>query len=89
MSWNKFCSVDDDYSFYDTDMYAKYRQYLSEWYDELNKNKIDAKPKPSHIFCKNCNSNEIWIDVRQIRSGDEGATTFFKCSKCKDKWTMN
>lgn len=39
--------------------------------------------------CKFCNSNELIFAVKQIRSGDEPATTFVSCLVCKRKWRQD
>lgn len=33
--------------------------------------------------CPKCNHNEAYFWSSQTRSGDEPATSFFKCTKCK------
>lgn len=36
--------------------------------------------------CKFCPSTEVCFAIRQIRAGDEGATTFLHCVVCDKKW---
>lgn len=71
----------DDYFFI---YYPK--QVILEEYNLYQFKNLKSKPKVGHTVCKKCNSNEIWINVVQTRSGDEGATTFFKCNNCKSLW---
>jgi DNA-directed RNA polymerase subunit M/transcription elongation factor TFIIS len=86
MSWNNFCKSN-------TDSYLKQNEEIVKKFNEwVNDNKLKQQirlPKPSHLICRKCKSNLIWIDVRQVRSGDEGATTFCKCSQCNYCWKMN
>ena len=88
MSWQTFCStVDDSYFFTSDEIKNAFRQKIVDFHSTQNLTR--AAPKPSYVTCRKCNSNSIWLDVKQVRSGDEGATTFAECSKCKAKWTMN
>uniref|UniRef100_A0A1D1YB56 DNA-directed RNA polymerase subunit n=1 Tax=Anthurium amnicola TaxID=1678845 RepID=A0A1D1YB56_9ARAE len=34
-------------------------------------------------ICPNCGHNELEYYTKQLRSADEGATTFYECRKCK------
>lgn len=87
MSWHNFCTGPKLYNKYFQDASAFAEEIMSE---HMSKKNIQTQePKPSHITCKNCGSNKIWIDVKQVRSGDEGATTFCKCFVCNKRWTMN
>lgn len=36
--------------------------------------------------CKNCGSLKVTENSVQTRSADEGATSFFFCTKCKNSW---
>lgn len=47
----------------------------------------DVKPGP--FTCKKCGSNRVLQTERQLRSGDEAATQFFKCAGCKHKWVVH
>ncbi len=47
----------------------------------------DVKPGP--FVCKKCGSNRVLQTERQLRSGDEAATQFFKCAGCKHKWVVH
>jgi DNA-directed RNA polymerase subunit M/transcription elongation factor TFIIS len=38
------------------------------------------------IICKNCGSDQINVQSRQVRSADEATTKFFTCLKCGNKW---
>lgn len=87
MSWYKFCNDSELYNGLYKDAIEYSKQIFNEYNDK--KNKIPLEPKPSHLQCKKCGSKKIWIDIRQVRSSDEGATTFCQCHDCKSKWTIN
>ena len=36
--------------------------------------------------CDDCNNTEAYFWTLQTRSGDEGETRFFKCTKCSKVW---
>lgn len=36
--------------------------------------------------CPKCNHSEAFWWVRQMRSGDEAPTTFYRCTKCDHRW---
>ena len=36
--------------------------------------------------CRFCSSNELVFVAKQLRSGDEPATIFFRCVSCKKNW---
>jgi DNA-directed RNA polymerase subunit M/transcription elongation factor TFIIS len=38
------------------------------------------------IVCKNCGSDQINVQSKQVRSADEATTKFFTCLKCGNKW---
>jgi DNA-directed RNA polymerase subunit M/transcription elongation factor TFIIS len=83
MSWNKFCTINDDYN----NCLLKFDCLYFKLQQECQKNSaILQKPKASYATCHKCKSNKIWIDDRQVRSGDEGSTAFFKCSECNHEW---
>jgi DNA-directed RNA polymerase subunit M/transcription elongation factor TFIIS/DNA-directed RNA polymerase subunit H (RpoH/RPB5) len=39
------------------------------------------------IECNRCGSKKVYTYSKQVRSGDEGYTTFAECINCKLKWT--
>ena len=41
------------------------------------------------VQCRNCKSRDVKMENRQIRSADEGMTTFFCCRPCGYRWTLN
>jgi hypothetical protein len=45
--------------------------------------------KPGAFTCKKCGSRRVLQTERQLRSGDEAATQFFKCADCKHKWIIH
>jgi DNA-directed RNA polymerase subunit RPC12/RpoP len=45
--------------------------------------------KPGAFSCKKCGSRRVLQTERQLRSGDEAATQFFKCADCKHKWIIH
>jgi len=36
--------------------------------------------------CPKCGNDKAYFHSVQMRSGDEGETSFFKCTKCKHTW---
>lgn len=47
------------------------------------------KPAIGMYTCKRCGSTDTDSTEAQARKGDEGATTFIRCSKCKYSWNCN
>lgn len=45
--------------------------------------------QPGAFTCKKCGSRRVLQTERQLRSGDEAATQFFKCADCKHKWIVH
>ena len=39
--------------------------------------------------CPRCENNKAYFMMIQIRGGDEPATKFFKCTKCKYNWRVD
>jgi DNA-directed RNA polymerase subunit M len=47
----------------------------------------DSIPMPkTAASCPNCGHNEAYYWTVQTRRGDEGATEFYRCTKCKHTW---
>lgn len=40
------------------------------------------------IKCKKCQSDNIYSESRQTRSGDEAMTIFYECLNCGNKWKV-
>ena len=58
-----------------------------------NKNKINVlKKDASNVWpkvketCPKCGNDEAYTHTVQMRSGDEGETIFFRCTKCSYQW---
>lgn len=45
----------------------------------------EALPK-TKTKCPNCGNNEAVWWMRQMRSGDEAPTVFYRCTKCRHSW---
>lgn len=41
------------------------------------------------IQCRKCKSTDVIYESRQVRSADEGTTTFCICKQCGQKWTIH
>ena len=66
---------------YDKNEETIYKEYLRE---------TTERPVVSNVYqCKSCKQMKIYIELIQIRSGDEGKTAFFECANCHNKWTVN
>jgi transcription factor S len=47
----------------------------------------DSIPMPvTRASCPKCNNNDAYYWTVQTRRGDEGATEFYRCTKCKHTW---
>ncbi|CAB4313534.1 unnamed protein product [Prunus armeniaca] len=51
--------------------------------EKVQLQKTDAKT------CEKCGHNEHTYYSRQMRSADEGATTFYVCTNCQHQFTEN
>ena len=40
-------------------------------------------------LCPSCQHSKAFYEQRQTRSGDEGATIFYTCEKCKHVWKVD
>lgn len=64
-------------------------QMLDEAFAIVDDDAELAKVEPGPFKCKKCGSNRILQTERQLRSGDEAATQFFKCAGCKNRWIVH
>lgn len=65
-----------------------------ENYKKLQKEKDDFLDKPidvdeSIMDCPKCKSKKTYSYSKQVRSSDEGFTTFSFCFNCQNKWRIN
>jgi transcription factor S len=49
-------------------------------------NSDDVYPIAKDAECGKCGNKEAYYWLVQTRAGDEAATKFFKCTKCKHIW---
>lgn len=54
--------------------------------EKINENEDDKFVEEGEVTCGKCGCKKITKTELQTRSGDEGATTFYKCTKCKSRW---
>ncbi|EZG45940.1 DNA-directed RNA polymerase subunit [Gregarina niphandrodes] len=54
--------------------------------DAVSLEKELAKNPKTPAVCPECSHKEAYFYQLQIRSGDEGATTFFQCTHCHARW---
>ena len=40
------------------------------------------------IICRKCNSDQVYSESRQLRSGDEAASILYSCLNCGAKWRV-
>ena len=50
-----------------------------------NKEESNILPK-THIKCPECENNEAYWILRQMRGSDEPESRFYTCTKCGKKW---
>lgn len=41
------------------------------------------------IKCKQCGSDNVYVESRQVRSADEAMTKFYTCLNCGNKWRFD
>lgn len=41
------------------------------------------------VVCSRCHSDNVFVETKQLRSGDEGATNLYTCLRCGSKWKVN
>lgn len=66
--------------------------YPADWENETQRltSSIIEKCEPNSVYiCPKCNEKKVFATQRQVRSGDEGATSFFRCCNCGYIWQEN
>lgn len=81
---------------HDVSMYEDINEYIFSFPEfEINKLKdqfyIDKQKdgvtwSKSSVRCGRCKENNVVYYEKQIRSGDEGMTSFFNCLNCQNRW---
>ncbi|CAI0439369.1 unnamed protein product [Linum tenue] len=51
--------------------------------------KMEVKDMEINKKCEKCSNTKLKFSTRQMRSADEGQTTFFHCSVCSHTFTEN
>lgn len=71
---------------YASDFYTSYRvREDKNATDLLVQEEVPEGPN----MCKTCKSRRIRVTTAQSRSGDEGMTNSYECTKCGDTWKIN
>ena len=63
--------------------------YPSEWENESKRltSSIIEECEPNSVReCPRCGKQTINVKSRQVRSGDEGETSFYTCCNCGYNW---
>ena len=47
------------------------------------------KKNTEGVVCGICHSDNVYVETKQLRSGDEGATNLYTCLRCGSKWKVN
>lgn len=67
-----------------------YEHFPKEWENEtirLKTSIVDNNlTSNTPIKCKHCNRANVYAITKQVRSGDEGETTFYTCLTCNYTW---
>ena len=71
---------------YDTDVYNIEKNEL-KMRDEFISNPFTVEE--GVMQCNKCGSKKTYSQSKQVRSADEGFTTFCMCSNCGAKWRIN
>jgi DNA-directed RNA polymerase subunit M/transcription elongation factor TFIIS len=65
---------------------TRFKLMLSEKFDELER---ETRDKDQLVHCRKCNSTNIILDMRQVRSADESMTAFVSCLNCRSCFRMD
>jgi DNA-directed RNA polymerase subunit M/transcription elongation factor TFIIS len=65
---------------------AKFKLMLSEKFEELEQ---ETKENDQLVTCKKCNSTNVILAMRQVRSADEGMAAFISCLNCRSCFRMD
>lgn len=71
---------------FNSSFWKKYRDDLEEQ-DSFIQNPLNIEE--GVLTCGRCNSKKTISFQKQVRSADEGSTTFAQCVECNFKWTHN
>lgn len=66
--------------------------YPEEWDNETQRltSSIIEKCEPNSVYeCPKCHEKKVFSTQRQVRSADEGTTSFFRCCNCGYVWQEN
>lgn len=66
-----------------------YELFPEEWKNEtirLKTSIIENNVSNTDVACPKCGQKNVFAITKQLRSGDEGATTMFTCNECKYTW---
>jgi DNA-directed RNA polymerase subunit M/transcription elongation factor TFIIS len=66
-----------------------YELFPEEWKNEtirLKTSIIENNISNTDVECPKCKQKNVYAITKQVRSGDEGATTFFTCLNCNNSW---
>ena len=66
--------------------------YPADWENETQRltSSIIEKCEPNSAYiCPRCSEEKVFATQRQVRSGDEGITSFFRCCNCGYIWQEN
>lgn len=65
---------------------TRFKLMLSEKFEELER---ETRDKEQLVHCRKCNSTNIILDMRQVRSADESMTAFVSCLNCRSCFRMD
>jgi DNA-directed RNA polymerase subunit M/transcription elongation factor TFIIS len=80
----KLIELDDD--IWDSDVYSEVKKIQHEKDDFISNPFVVEE---GAITCDKCKSNRTYSYSKQVRSADEGFTTFVTCANCNAKWRIN
>lgn len=65
---------------------TRFKLMLSEKFEELER---ETRDKDQLVQCRKCNSTNVILDMRQVRSADESMTAFVSCLNCRSCFRMD
>ena len=71
----------------ETDVYSKDWDESKTHLDSYNK--LEQLQPNCDDVCPSCGMKKVFNRQIQVRGGDEGTTTFFRCLNCRKRWATN